>query len=132
MNYHGNIYNSKILYIMEVNSISELKEALNNNNFPITTKNEKVKGIILKMAAKKKDKVYFTDEKGNTINEAICTKTNLSHFGMGVISETVIVTLIIMSYITIISLYAIYKKKNIKVTICPDGSIRLETSDERS
>lgn len=50
-----------------------------------------------------------------------------SSAGHAFAAETSVVTLSIISAFTLISLYALYKKRNIKLTVNSDGSITLET-----
>lgn len=53
-----------------------------------------------------------------------------NYVAVGVIPETTMVIYGVLTAITLISIYAIYKGHKIKVTIEPNGNVTLETNKE--
>ena len=88
------------------NSAKELKKLLKNNNFPILTTDPKTIKTILYM-----DALKARNNKKNAIGIA----PGWVILGIGIIA------------ITAISIYALYKDKNIKVTY-EKGKVTLETN----
>lgn len=101
------------------NSPKELKKLLKNNDFPISITDPKTIKVVQYMERRKAQK-----SKADTTSAVLNTITPTNNV---VISGPVIVALGIIAAITAISIYALYKDKNIKVTYGAEGEITLET-----
>ncbi len=87
----------------EAKNPKELKKLLKEDKFPILIKDEKTIRVVEDLEQVK------------------------NGGKMGVISEATVVTLAIVTAVSFILLYAIYKDKNIKVVRKPDGTIIIQT-----
>lgn len=89
----------------EANSPKELKKLMKEDKFPILVKDEKTIRVVEDLEEVK------------------------SGGEMGVIAGATVVTLAIVTAVLFISLYALYKDKNVEIERNPDGSIKLKTSN---
>ncbi len=88
----------------KANSHKELKELIKENKFPILITDEKIIRTVQWMEHKKQPK------------------------SVGIIAEpTIIIGLAVITMITVLGLYALYKDKNIEVEMTPDGKMVLRT-----
>ena len=105
-------------------SHEQLKELLKKNRFPILiTDNNTIKVVETMEGLKKKGVVV-------TVLDKIRAKIFKTFLPVdNVISESTVVILAIISAATLVSLYALYKNKNVRVKYNPDGSVELDTSN---
>ena len=107
---------------MYVSNLSELKKALRAKQESILVKDEKFKAKIIKTAMKK-GRLYNYD------GQKIVNKENLMSLPVaGVLAESTIIILSILTLFGILGLYALYKEFNIKVKINKDGNLSFETN----
>lgn len=111
--------NQTITAMYTANSPKELKKLLKNNDFPISITDPKTIKVVQYMEHRKTQKCKT--ETTSTIANTITPTNNV------VISGPVILGLGIIAAITAISIYTLYKDKNIKVTYGAEGGITLET-----
>ena len=106
----------------KANSHKELKKLLKEDKFPIyiTDKNT-IKVVETLESLKQKGVVVTVKDK---LNSTILGPT--THLA---IAETTVVILSIITAAALISLFALWMKKNIKVTFNPDGTVIIETQD---
>ena len=93
----------------EANSPKELKKLMKEDKFPILVKDEKTIRVVGQLERRKNRKKY-----GKM---------------MGLVSEPTLIILAIISAVMFISLYALYKDKNIEIEVNQDGSIKLKASN---
>ena len=110
----------------KANNHKELKKLLKEDKFPIyitdkdtievvkTLESLKQKGVVVTVKDKLKSAIPGRIIKQNTHN---------------VITETTVVALFIITAATLISLLALWMKKNIKVVFNLDGTVTIETRD---
>ncbi len=108
----------------KANSHKELKKLLKEDKFPIHIVDENTIKVVETMEELKKKGVVVT------ARDKICAKIfktfSPEHC---MISESAVVALAIISAVTLLSLYALYKNKDIKVEYNKDGSVVLKTSN---
>lgn len=102
----------------EAKNCKELKSLLKQGKTPILVRDKDTIEVV-KTLESLKDKGFKV-----TIMEKILTRLGFP-FVEHAISESTIIILSIISAATLISLYALYLKKNIKLKMNPDGSIEL-------
>lgn len=106
----------------EAHNHKELKKLLEEGKTPILVRDRNTIEVVKTMESLKskgvlgsiKEKIIGTLVGGATTN---------------MITESTVVILGIITAATLIALYAIYRKKNIKIKYNPDGSVTLETSN---
>ena len=108
----------------KANSHKELKKLVKENKFPIHIVDENTIKVVETMEELKKKGVVVT------ARDKICAKIFKTFLHVdNVISESAVVILAIISAATLVSLYALYKNKNVRVKYNPDGSVELDTSN---
>lgn len=120
---------------MEVNNLRELRKALKNHVSPITSRDSKVIRFVTRLEVQKKSTVYLEDSKcevnkldlSNDDNKEILYGRvfGYSKLGNPAISVTIWTTIILSSCVMIISLYAIYKNRNLRIIYKKDGTVEL-------
>lgn len=111
---------------MEVESIKELKKAVKKGVSPIVIKDKKLKVAVI-YTAKKKGLLY--DSSGRDISDQPFLQSISPVFigsGLNAVAAKTTVILSITAAVLILSLYAIYKERNLKVSINPDGVVIVE------
>jgi len=106
----------------EAKNHKELKKLLDQGKSPIIVRDKDTIKVVETMESLKTKGITATIE--SKFFEKMLGVVNPT---MNVISETTVVILGIISAATLISLYALYKEKNIKLKMNPDGSVELET-----
>ena len=110
----------------KANNHKELKKLLKEDKFPIyITDSDTIKVVETLESLKQKGIVVTAKDKLNsTILGRIIKPTTCD-----AIAETTVVVLAIITATALISLYALWMKKNIKVRVNPDGTVTIETRD---
>ena len=107
---------------MYVKNLSELKKALKTNQPSIKVKDKKLRAKIIKSAMKKGRLYSFDDQK-------ISSKGHLPGMIPGLIAETTNSKLSIANLISLLPVFALYRKYNTKVIINNDGTLSIENED---
>jgi hypothetical protein len=108
----------------KANSHKELKKQIKGNKFPIHIVDGNTIKVVETMEELKKKGVDVT------VRDKNCAKTFKTFSPVNCkISESTVVALAIISAVTLVALYALYKNKNIKVKYNPEGSVELYTSN---
>ena len=110
----------------KANNHKELKKLLKEDKFPIYITDKNTIKVVETLESLKQKGVVVTakDKLNSTILGRIIETTTCN-----AIAETTVVVLAIITAAALISLFALWKKKNIKVTFNPDGTITIETRD---
>lgn len=105
----------------EAKNSKELQSLLKQGKTPILVRDKDTIEVV-KTLESLKNKGFKV-----TIKEKILARLGFPFAKHLAISESTIIILSIISAATLISLYALYLKKNIRLKMNPDGSIELET-----
>ncbi len=110
----------------KANSHKELKKLLKEDKFPIyITDNDTIKVVETLESLKQKGVVVTVKDK---LNSAILDRI-IEPTQELALAETAVVALAIITAAALISLFALWMKKNIKVIFNPDGTVIIETQD---
>ena len=110
----------------KANSHKELKKLLKEDKFPIYITDKNTIKVVETLESLKQKGVVVTvkDKLNSTILGRIIKPTTCD-----AVAETTVVLLSIITAAALISLFALWMKKNIKVTINPNGTVTIETQD---
>ena len=105
------------------NSPKELKKLMKEDKFPILVTDEKTIGIVEILESLKSKGILPTAK--DEIKKALISIISPT---MNAVSGPIILGIVTVSLATIVALYALYKNKNVKWKVNPDGSIELSTN----
>ena len=110
----------------KANNHKELKKLLKEDKFPIYITDKDTIKVVETLESLKQKGVVVTvkDELKSAILGRIIKSTTYV-----AIAETTVVVLAIITAAALISLFALWMKKNIKVVFNPDGTVTIETRD---
>lgn len=110
----------------KANSHKELKKLLKEDKFPIYITDKNTIKVVETLESLKQKGVVVTvkDKLNSTILGRIIEPT--PDYAL---AETAVVALAIITAAALISLFALWMKKNIKVIFNPDGTVIIETQD---